>query len=240
MAENLTRQKAKNEQSKSWWTTLPGILSGITGIITAITGLVIALGIGKGDKIEKWTCTGERCELVKVEKKSDGFSTKKLCIENTNCNDISTIQNGNNLNTENPNESFNNGNKESNKNYTTKAFNGIIWMGADLKKAVSPSDYKLTNGRYFYKPSIRRSLCPQGWRLPLAGEFFGLFDGQSRKNLQYLNFTQKGRMDRNQLSNLQQFTYLVDGGIVSFNDNKISESVTSGGRMYYPCRCVKK
>ena len=30
-------------KSKSWWQTLPGILTAVTGIITAVTGLVVAL-----------------------------------------------------------------------------------------------------------------------------------------------------------------------------------------------------
>ncbi len=35
----------KNEDgSKSWWHTLPGILSAVAGVIVAITGLVVALG----------------------------------------------------------------------------------------------------------------------------------------------------------------------------------------------------
>ena len=28
---------------RSWWTTLPGILTGIAGLITAVTGLLVAL-----------------------------------------------------------------------------------------------------------------------------------------------------------------------------------------------------
>lgn len=30
----------EKEQSKSWWQTVPGILTGLTGVITAVTGLI--------------------------------------------------------------------------------------------------------------------------------------------------------------------------------------------------------
>jgi uncharacterized protein (TIGR02145 family) len=125
--------------------------------------------------------------------------------------------------------------------YPSKVHNGVTWMTVDLKKSVSANDHKVVGGRYFYKPSVRHNLCPNGWRLPLAGEYFQLFNsGNSQQNLLKLNFTQTGRVDGHQLTNHQQFTYLVNGGIVSFSRNQIAQSVTSGGRMLYPCRCVKE
>jgi hypothetical protein len=38
------KQETKSEDKQSFWTTLPGIITGITGLVVAITGLVTALG----------------------------------------------------------------------------------------------------------------------------------------------------------------------------------------------------
>jgi len=41
------------ENNKSFWTTLPGILTGIAAILTAITGLYLALNRNDGGSSEK-------------------------------------------------------------------------------------------------------------------------------------------------------------------------------------------
>lgn len=44
---------AKSAQKRNWWTTLPGVLTGIAAVITAITGLVAAFGPSQQDEPAK-------------------------------------------------------------------------------------------------------------------------------------------------------------------------------------------
>ncbi len=43
------------EEKQSFWTTLPGILTGLAMLITAVTGLVVAFGWGESDTTESAT-----------------------------------------------------------------------------------------------------------------------------------------------------------------------------------------
>ncbi|MEL7039868.1 MAG: hypothetical protein AAFO04_30370, partial [Cyanobacteria bacterium J06592_8] len=41
--ENNDQSQSASENSSSFWTTLPGILTGITGVIGAVTALILGL-----------------------------------------------------------------------------------------------------------------------------------------------------------------------------------------------------
>ena len=77
----MSEDKLKDDQPKSWWQTIPGILTGIAGIVTAIASLVAELHqvgyLGTGD-VNTDNNSDTSSENAPLEQKDDSEVQAKI------------------------------------------------------------------------------------------------------------------------------------------------------------------
>ena len=77
----MSEDKLKDDQPKSWWQTIPGILTGIAGIVTAIASLVAVLHqvgyLGTGD-VNTDNNSDTSSENAPLEQKDDSEVQAKI------------------------------------------------------------------------------------------------------------------------------------------------------------------
>lgn len=108
------------ESNKSFWTTIPGILTALGGIITAVTGLIIALHPGSPskpneDKMNSTASDARSMDNQKREEQSSSEPVKEVQQNSSNENTLAAAERTNLLSSENGGQIISASSEEWNK-----------------------------------------------------------------------------------------------------------------------------